>query len=122
MLFKNLIYGAFLLFTLASILATSYGTTGAGRMVLQSDCVQPPANLVIDVSNYQITSPSGASYSDFGFPADVVRLDTPVQGTVGSANRVCTKSYGNEQDGNIWVFVCEDDGQYACTITLHQPE
>ena len=124
MVFKNLLTAAFLTFTLVSIVATSYGQDEIdyANLHITSDCVSPTMEMNIVTEDGEITDPVGVVYSDFGFPADVVRLDSEVRGVMGSGElRVCKKTYGNSGNGpggGVWIFSCEDEGRHACSIML----
>lgn len=122
-LIKNLIAGLFLLFTVFSILATSSlkrdQYPDAGSHYIISDCVTPTVDATIVISNGTITSPGGASFTDYGFPT--ATLAQTVSGTVSGATRECTVTYGEDGDNNVenrWLYSCFDNGTFKCSIFI----
>src|ERR1035437_4359048 len=105
-LIKNLFAGAFFLICLWSILATSQLENSITKSGLQvtSDCVSPVLDRSVTTVGGQIVSPAGLSYTDFGFPAATVNLNTDVIGTVNGLTRTCTQTYGNSMSSSQWIF------------------
>jgi hypothetical protein len=126
MYFKNFFAGCFLLFTLVSVLATSYPRGGdrpsSGQHYIISDCVTPTRDGTVVISGSAIVSPGGVSFTDFGFP--VATLEQTVSGTVGSATRECTVTYGEGGDfgksktKDRWLYSCFDNGKFKCSIYI----
>lgn len=107
-----------LLFAAWTVLATSTESeTFTGRFNIISDCFNPVIDSLVDVTDGVITQPVGTTFLTFGFPVSV--LDTPrdTSGVVNGRNRICSLSYDNGPE-KVYVFTCDDDGQYACTITI----
>lgn len=48
------------------------------------------------ISDYEIVNPSTLSFSDFGFPVDILTPTQEMTGTVGGATRTCRNTFGGK--------------------------
>lgn len=117
---KNLFAGGFLLLCLWSILATSRVDKSLehGTFKVISDCIIPTLEQSVEVWDGAVISPSGVSFTTFGFPNLTVELGKDNSGTFSGFNRNCTMTYGSVHNGKSWLYSCYDDGAYTCTISL----
>lgn len=126
MIFKNLFLDmlcvAFFVFALFSILATSSSQPELddGAYLISSDCQSPVIeDIEISVADRAITNPTGAVFSDYGFPLDQISMILDNVGDVGGVERRCPKTFGTYASDNL-VFSCSDGGEFFCTIFLDQ--
>lgn len=115
---KNIFALVALLSTLWAVVATSKGSNNlaTGSFKVTSDCVSPTREAYVNVVNGTVISGGATSYTDFGFPTNVVN-GSEVAGPVGFVQRICVPSYSDEVN-HAYVYSCYDNGAAVCTITI----
>jgi hypothetical protein len=108
-----------LAFTSWTILATSqvHLSLISGTLRVQSDCAGAPGTTDVTVSSYQVISPAGVSFQDFGFPSTTVTREIET-GTVSGKQRTCKRTVGDDVVSDDWVYSCFDDGQFVCNVHM----
>jgi len=79
-------------------------------------------NQAITVSSAGIiTNPAGMDFLSLGLPVTnlVIPTQTPLTGTVNSANRTCTYSV-NTTNGTLHIYSCSDNNVLICQVTFTQ--
>jgi len=119
--YKNAFSILALLGTLWAVLATSSPrdsfTYGSYHVI--SDCVSPVLEADVEVTDLQITSPAGLSFTDFGFPQNQISPDADMKGEVNGVPRHCRRTYGDtDRESSEWIFTCYDNDEAACSIFM----
>ena len=121
-IFRILVFVAAGISFAATSKITPDGVISYGFYVLSSDCVSPViTDLNIEVDNEAVVSPAGDSFTDYGFPTGSISVIDDNVGPVGSVERRCGTTYGNDDyDDTVWIFTCYDNNEYSCSIVIRQ--
>lgn len=116
----NFIALAALLGTVWTSVATSTADGGFyGTYRVRSDCVTPTfdQDVTVGTTNNDITSPSGLTYQQLGFPSNTLKLGDENSGTIsGGIYRVCENTFKDGILDDSFLYSCRNNNAFVCNI------